>query len=449
MHDTTPPPQSGQGRLHDLAPRQKKALLIGVYKSARDKAQCEEQLDELESLATTYGLETAAKMAVHLRDIDTATYIGKGKAEEICQLMAEQQIDLAIFDEEISPQQQRNLEKAFQKAVIDRTELILGVFAQRAQTREARIQVELAASRYQLPRLTRLWTHLSRQRTGGGGKGGGGFLKGEGEKQIEIDRRILRRNIDQLQKELKTVRKHRETQRRARVRKGIPTFAIIGYTNVGKSTLLNALTKADVLVEDKLFATLDTTTRKYTLPNRQEILLVDTVGFIRKLPHLLVAAFKSTLEEALQADILLHLIDVSNPQAANQAAATYEVLKELNAEKRPIITVLNKIDQCQGRLMIEKMRVTYPKTVELSALLRQGFDQLLERMIREISLLRKVVTLRIPQSHYALVSELMQQGRVISTEYEGNDILLEVEIPQHLEQKIAPFEILPPLKENL
>ena len=356
--------------------------------------------------------------------------------------MEEQQLDLAIFDEEISPQQQRNLEKALKKPVIDRTELIVGVFAQRAQSREARIQVELAASRYQLPRLTRLWTHLSRQRTGGGGgKGGGGFLKGEGEKQIEIDRRILRKRIDQLQAELKEVKKHRETQRRARIRTGIPTFAIIGYTNVGKSTLLKALTDADVLIEDKLFATLDTTTRRYTLPNRQEVLLIDTVGFIRKLPHPLVAAFKSTLEEAVQADILLHLIDVSSPQAVNQAATTLDVLKELKADKRPLITVLNKADQCTQRLMIEKMRVTYPKTVEISALKSQGLDQLLDLMIREISLLRKTVTLRIPQSHYALVSELMREGKVNSVEYEENDVLLEVEIPQHLEKKVALFEV--------
>lgn len=419
-----------------------RAILIATYKSAKDKGQCEEQLAELESLGHTYGLEMAVKLPVPLREIDSSTYIGKGKVEEIRLLMEEQQIDLAIFDEEISPQQQRNLEKLLKKSVIDRTELILGVFAQRAQTKEARIQVELAESRYQLPRLTRLWTHLSRQRTGGGGKGGGGFLKGEGEKQIEIDRRILKKRVDQLQNELKKVRKHRETQRRARIRTGIPTFAIIGYTNVGKSTLLKALTDADVLIENKLFATLDTTTRKYTLPNRQDVLLIDTVGFIRKLPHLLVAAFKSTLEEAVQADILLHLVDVSNPQAIQQAAATLDVLKELKADKRPMITVLNKTDQCKSRLMIEKMKVTYPKTVEISALHEQGFDGLLDLMIREISLLRKTVTLRIPQSHYALVSELMREGKVHSVEYEGNDVLLEVDIPQHLEKKVALFEIL-------
>jgi GTP-binding protein HflX len=434
MHDTTMTSSARQGRLYDLSPREKRALLVGTYTQAM-KSQTEEQLDELSSLGDTYGLETAMKLAVPLREIDASTFIGKGKVEEIALLCQEQSIDLVIFDNEISPQQQRNLEKALKKTVIDRAELILGVFAQRAQTREAKIQVEIAASRYQLPRLTRLWTHLSRQRASAG------FMSGEGEKQIELDRRMLKKKIDQLEKELEEVKKHRETQRRARKRNGIPTFAIIGYTNVGKSTLLRALTEADVLVEDKLFATLDTTTRKFALPNRQEILLVDTVGFIRKLPHLLIAAFKSTLEEAAQADILLHLIDVSSPNASIQAQSTLDVLKELGGDKFPMITVLNKVDQCEGRLMIEKMRVTYPKTVEISALTGQGFDQLLDLMAKEISLLRKTVFLRVPQSQYAILSEVMKEGKVLSLNYEENDILLEVEIPRTLERKLALFEV--------
>jgi GTP-binding protein HflX len=436
MHEPTTISKPGQGRLHDLTLREKRALLVGTFQGATQKRQCEDQLLELESLGRTFGLETAMKLPCPLREVDSATYIGKGKVEEIAAIP---EIDVVVFDDEISPQQQRNLEKALKKTVIDRTELILGIFAQRAHTREARIQVELAESRYQLPRLTRLWTHLSRQRTGGGGKGG--FLKGEGEKQIEIDRRILKKKISQLQKELIEVKKHRDTQRRARQRAGVPTFAIIGYTNVGKSTLLRALTDADVLVEDKLFATLDTTTRKFVLPNRQEILLIDTVGFIRKLPHPLVAAFKSTLEEAVQADILLHLVDVSNPQAGFQSLTTFDVLKELHAEKHPMITVLNKIDQCESRLMVEKMRVTYPKTVEISALKKEGFDRLLGLMTQEIALLRKTVHLRVPQSHYALVSEMLREGKILAIEYEENDILLEVEIPRNLEKKVALFEV--------
>jgi GTP-binding protein HflX len=427
----------GQGRLQDLTPQIQIALLVCTY-AAGKKEQSEEQLEELERLGDTFGLTTAFKLAAPLREIDAGTFLGKGKVEEIKAIAEERGCAVVVFDDEISPQQQRNLEKILGRVVIDRTELILGVFAQRAQTREAKLQIELASCRYQLPRLRRMWTHLSRQRSGGAS---GGAVKGEGEKQIEIDKRIVKKQIDKLQKELEEVKKHRRTQRRARERSGIPTFAIIGYTNVGKSTLLRALTDADVLVEDKLFATLDTTTRKFTLPNRQSILLIDTVGFIRKIPHQLVAAFKSTLEEALQADILLHLIDVSSPTADAQAAATFDVLKELDALKRPMITVLNKIDQCPNRLMIDKIRFKHPKTIEISALQKTGFDQLLDTMTREIGLLRKVFHLRIPQSHYALVSEVMREGRVLSSEYEGNDILLEVEIPQRLERRISHFVV--------
>lgn len=436
MHELMAQQKPGQGRLHDLTQNEKRALLIGTY--TKDKKTCTDQLDELESLCNTYGLQTAEKVPCPIRAYDAGTFIGSGKVEEIKALALEQQCDVVIFDDEISPQQQRNLEKLMERVVIDRTELILGVFAQRAQTREARIQIELAAFRYQMPRLRRLWTHLHRQRSGGSG---GGAVKGEGEKQIELDRRIIRTHIERLQKELDAVKKQRQTQRRLRERTRIPTFAIIGYTNVGKSTLLRALTDADVLVEDKLFATLDPTTRKFILPNKQAILLTDTVGFIRKIPHLLVASFKSTLEEAVQADILLHLVDASNPHAEMQAESTYDVLKELEATKHPIITVFNKVDQVENRTLIHRMRIKYPKTVEISALQKSGLEDLMAMMIREISLLRKVVKLRVPQSHYALVSEIMREGKVLSCEYEENDILLEMEIPHHLEHKVAHFII--------
>ncbi len=434
MHELNAPPKPGQGRLQNLLPDQKRALLVGTYTGQKEK--CLEQLEELESLSATYGLETALKLPCPIRTYDAGTSIGSGKVEEIKGLIQEHQCHVVIFDDEISPQQQRNLEKILQSVVIDRTELILGIFGQRAQTREAKIQIELATFRYQMPRLRGLWTHLHRQRSGGAS---GGAVKGEGEKQIELDRRLIRRKIDRLEEELDAVKKQRETQRRLRERTRIPTFAIIGYTNVGKSTLLRALTDADVLVEDKLFATLDPTTRKFVLPNKQAILLTDTVGFVRKIPHQLVAAFKSTLEEAVQADILLHLIDVSNPQAETQAESTHEVLKELGAVKHPIITVLNKVDQLENRTTVHRMKIKYPKTVEISALNREGFDRLLELMIKEIALLRKVVKLRVPQSHYALVTEVMREGKVLSCEYEENDILLEMEIPHHLEHKVAHF----------
>ena len=410
-----------------------KALLVGFYLKSDEKVACEESLDELERLAETYGLEVIDKVPVALRKIISATIIGSGKLTELGALASEFGADVIIFDEEISPHQGRNLEKAFKKPVLDRTELIIEVFAQRAQTKEASLQIELAKIRYQLPRLKRLWTHLSRQ------AGGGGYLRGAGEKQIELDRRMLRNRIARLHSEIEQVRAHRKTQRSQRQRKGVPTFAIVGYTNAGKSTLLHALTQAEVLVEDKLFATLDTTTRKYVLPNKQEILLVDTVGFIRKIPTTLIAAFKSTLEEAIHTDVLLHLIDASSPHALEQARVTLQILKELGAADQPFITALNKVDQCEDKSMLKKLRLTYPNTVEISAKNQTGFSELMEAMGRAIESLRKIVKLTIPQSHYALVSELMKEGRVIQIDYEGNDVLMEVEISKSLEKKVEAF----------
>ncbi len=416
---------------------QEKAFLISVYKSDLPKETASEHLDELELLVETYGAEIVGKEICFIRQFDAATFITKGKLDEMVKKADELNANLIIFDDEIAPSQQRNLEIVFKRPVIDRTKVILEVFAMRAQTKEARLQIELAKQRYTAPRLKKMWSHLSRQAGTGSSGGGGAYLKGEGEKQIEIDRRILKDKIDDLQKELEEVRANRQQLRSQRVKTQIPVFAIIGYTNAGKSTLMKALTDADVLVEDKLFATLDTTTRKFTLDNNQEILLVDTVGFIRKLPHLLVEAFKSTLEEAVQADILLHLVDVSHPMAEEQAATTFEVLKELNSEKKPILTVLNKVDQLQDPQVIEKFRVKYPFVVAISALNKSGFDVLQELMIKEISKLRKKVTLTIPQSDYGTVSTIIREGKVLSQDYQDNDIIITAEIPVWLANKLT------------
>lgn len=408
------------------------ALLIASYIGTQNKKICEEHLDELELLGQTYGVSTKSKETCPIKKVESATFIGKGKLEEMVKLSKDLEVNLVVMDDEISPAQQRNLEKAFNLTVMDRAELILEVFAQRAQTKEARLQIELAKVKYQYPRLKRLWTHLSRQ------KGGGVYLKGEGEKQIELDKRMLKERIERLQDLIKEVKLHRQTQRTSRTRSSIPIFAIIGYTNAGKSTLLKALTKADVFIEDKLFATLDTTTRKYLLPNNQEILLIDTVGFIRKLPHLLVAAFKSTLEEALEADILIHLIDASHPMAEEQAEASHQVLQELNAENKPIITVLNKVDKPEYLSMAMKLRIKYPKTVQISALTGEGFEELQEMMIQELAKQRKTVKLKIPQSEYAKVSQVMRSGQILKQDYEENDVLLSADIPAailHLIQK--------------
>ena len=344
----------------------KAAFLVGTYPSGGDKELGEEYLEELERLCDTFGLDVAGEILCPIKKLTAKTYLGSGKLEEIWKIVEELKVGVIIFDDEISPNQQRNLEALFKRPVIDRTELIIEVFAQRAQTREAQLQIELAKIKYQFPRLKRMWTHLSRQSSGGGG-----HVKGEGEKQIEIDRRLLRKRLDQMKREIEEVGAHRVTQRTARKRSGIPTFAIVGYTNAGKSTVMKSLTGADVLVEDKLFATLDTTTRKFVLPNHQEILLVDTVGFIRKIPHTLVVSFKSTLEEAVHTDVLIHLIDVSHPLAEEHAEATLSVLKELGATGNHMITVFYIIDACQNEEVLSKLKKTYTKENSISSVNRE------------------------------------------------------------------------------
>ncbi len=414
-----------------------KALLVSAYTGGQDqKKLCDEHLDELELLTETYGAEVVGKIPCQIRKYEASTFITSGKLEEVREVIEKTQPNLVIFDDEITPSQQRNLQEQLKINVMDRTGVILEVFGQRAQTKEARLQVELAKVKYQAPRLKHLWTHLSRQQGSGGG---GMYLKGEGEKQIELDRRMLKDQVKQLQDELKTVRSNRMQQRSARYKAEIPTFAIIGYTNAGKSTLLNALTNAGVFVEDKLFATLDTTTRKFTLPNNQDVLMIDTVGFIRKLPHLLVAAFKSTLEESIETDILLHLVDASNPSAEEQAQTTFEVLKELGSKDKPIITVLNKIDRCDDQEMLHKLRIKYPHTVQISALNKQGLDELTEMMVDVLSKQRKTVVLRIPQSEYGVVSEVMRVGNVLSREFEENDVVIKVDLPSQIVGKLRAY----------
>ncbi|KAF3362776.1 GTPase HflX [Chlamydiales bacterium STE3] len=426
--------------LKEIARGDLQALLVSVYLNPAHRSICDEHLQELELLTNTYGVKVLEKVPCLIRKYDPSTCITSGKLEELIMRAKELNANLVIFDDEIAPSQQRNLEKAFKLPVMDRAELILEVFADRAQTKEARLQIELAKVKYQAPRLKRLWTHLSRQQGTSGGGGGGGYLKGEGEKQIEIDRRLLKRRIEVLNQEIREVQAVREQQRAQREKSGIPTFAIVGYTNAGKSTLLQALTQADVLIEDKLFATLDTTTRKFTLPNNQDILLIDTVGFIRKLPHLLVAAFKSTLEEAIQTDILLHLVDVSHPMAEEQAQTTFEVLKELNAENKPVITVLNKIDQCTDRMKVQRLKMTYPHTVDISALKHLGFDALQEKMVAELAKQRRQVKMRIPQSEYVTVSEVMRLGNIIKLDYDENDVIILADLPNALASKLHRFE---------
>lgn len=428
-------------------PEKAVALLVGIYGvNGADEREGRDQLEELDELAKTFGIGNRTLMFFPLKKYDAKTFITSGKVEEIQAKVQELGANLVIIDEEISPAQQRSLEEELKCYVMDRAELILGVFAQRAHTREAKLQIELARTKYMSPRLKRMWTHLHRQSSGGGA-----YLKGEGEKQIEIDRRLIQRRVDHLTHEIEEVARHRDTQRHARERSGIPVFAIIGYTNAGKSTLLNALTDAEVLCEDKLFATLDTTTRKFLLPNKQEILLTDTVGFIRKLPHGLIAAFRSTLEEAIRADILINLVDVSHPAAREHMQATEEVLKELGGDGKPRITVLNKVDKLEGYEspgVSNKLKLQFPKSIQISASNKLGFDQLLARIVEELSNWRRKLYLRIPQKDYGIISELRRVGHIILEEYDENDVLVEAEVPPAFAGKIAEYEV-PPFEKKI
>ena len=411
-----------------------RAVVVGVTKRSQDRVLVQEHLQELKLLSDTQGIPVVADLLFVIRAMTAATFISTGKLEELEAFVKDHQITLVIFDDEISPAQQRNLEKILKVSVIDRTEVILGVFAMRAKTREAKLQVELAEVKYLLPRLKRLWTHLSRQSGGGGGASGGGYLKGEGEKQIEIDRRLLKRRIERLEKEIKEIRALRETQRSLRKRSNIPVLAIVGYTNAGKSTLMNTLTDAGVYVEDKLFDTLDTTTRKYLLSNNQEVLFIDTVGFIRKLPHLLVAAFRSTLEEAVFSDLILHVIDASYPMAFEQAETTIKVLKELESHEQPTLTILNKIDQIGPgeNPTFQKLKLHFPRCMQISAANKTGLKELEEEIIHRLQDRRCRMNLRIPQSDYHVLASAIREGNVLHQEYDENDVLVDIEVPANL-----------------
>ncbi len=427
------------GRLQQFG-NQERALLVGIFRAFQKKEEGWEFLQELKRLSITYGIDPVKMQLCPLKKVNAATFLGKGKVLELALAIEQDNIDLVILDEEISPQQQRNLEKVFKKPVVDRSELILGVFAKRAQTKEARVQVELARYEYQLPRLAKMWGHLGRQRTGGSSSGkGGGYLRGEGEKQIEIDRKILKTEIAHLKKQLQEITKHRIRQREARKRQAIPTFALIGYTNAGKSTLLNALTEAGVFVQDTLFATLDTKTCQYQLPSQNKILLIDTVGFIRKLPHHLVASFKSTLEELTYADAFLHVIDASDSASQEQAKVALHLLKEFRVEDKPVITVFNKMDSPLQKSGLFPLFYSSKNSVKVSAKKKEGFDNLIQKMERIISSFRKKVKLRLPQKEYSFLCRLKEQGKVEKVEYEGNDIIFTIELPKSWLGKVKPY----------
>jgi GTP-binding protein HflX len=342
-------------------------------------------------------------------------------------------VDTVIFDDDLSPAQCRNLEKIFECKILDRTSLILDIFAQRARTREGKLQIELAQLQHLLPRLTRFWGHLSRQ------SGGIGMRGGEGESQLEADRRKVSERIDKIERDLDAVRRQRATQRAGRQRSQWPLASIVGYTNAGKSTLLNALTGSDVLAKDILFATLDPTTRRLKLPTNQNVLLTDTVGFIKKLPHGLVEAFKATLEEVVRADLLLHVVDISHPQAEEQIAAVDAVLKEIGADEKSTLMIFNKMDQLDGSGGLNRLQEKFPHAVAISATTGEGISALLAEIGTQLRPKREFLELRIPHEQSAVIARLHKVGQVIERRYTGKTARFKARIPPHHHAEFAAF----------
>jgi len=409
-----------------------RVFLVGLELKSGNSGNIRELLDELGELATTAGAEVIGDGIQKVESPAPATFIGKGKADEFAEFCKRNAVDTVIFDDELSPAQSRNLEKIFNCKILDRTALILDIFAQRARTREGKLQIELAQLQHLLPRLTRFWGHLSRQ------AGGIGMRGGEGESQLEADRRKVQERIDRITRDLDTVRRQRSTQRAGRQRANWPLASIVGYTNAGKSTLLNALTGAGVLAKDILFATLDPTTRRLRLPTNQNVLLTDTVGFIRKLPHGLVEAFKATLEEVVQADLLLHVVDISHPKVEEQISAVNVVLEEIGAGKKPAIMVFNKIDRL-GRDVPALFREKYPHAVNISAITGEGIPALLGEIGTQLRPIREFLDLRVPHEEAAIIARLHQVGEVVERRYTGKLARFKVRIPPHFHAEFARY----------
>jgi GTP-binding protein HflX len=408
--------------------------LVSVYKGTAQKEECESLLIELNSLVDTLGIPVLDSVLVRVQEPNPRDFVGSGKAGEIFEHAKQLEADVIVFDNELSPAQQRNWEAMTGLAVIDREEVILDIFAQRAQTKEARLQVDLARMEYSLPRLTRAWRHLSRQ---GGGLGG----KGEGETQLETDRRLIRMHIDRLKGDLELVRLRRATQRKQRERLPLPNAAIVGYTNVGKSALLKKLTGAQVLVEDKLFATLDTTTRRVDLPSGQGLLLTDTVGFVRNLPHRLIEAFKATLEEAVLSDFLIHVLDASHPRVYDFYQTTIRVLGELGADAKRMITVLNKVDLIANESTLHALRLHFPDGVFVSIRSGQGLKELRHRMADLLADRVSKVELALPINRTDLLSLLHRTSNVLSASYENSHVVVVASVSPKVYARVEPFLI--------
>ena len=434
-------------------PRER-AFLVGVEIYSQDELlSLNDSLAELALLADTAGLNVVGEATQKLDHPNSQTFIGPGKVDEVKALVEELQAEVVLFDEELSPRHLRELEKIFRDEVriLDRTALILDIFAQHANTREGSLQVELAQYEYRLPRLTRAWTHLARQAGGGAGRSGsvGGVgLRGPGETQLEVDRRDIRRRIDHLKDELEKVRVHRQQYRSRRKRSRIPVVALVGYTNAGKSTLLNHLTEAGVYVADQLFATLDPTTRRVELPGGQLALFTDTVGFIQKLPTALVAAFRATLEEIAEADLLLHVVDITHVNARAQAEAVEQTLAEIEADHVPVVTVLNKIDKLNDPEKARQSLELFPRAVAISALNGEGINDLLAVVGRQLYETYETISVRLPYQEGGLISMFHDYGQVERIEHQRAWVYIQGRLPGRLLAQYKPYTYRGELPES-
>ncbi|OGU38819.1 MAG: GTPase HflX [Ignavibacteria bacterium GWB2_35_12] len=414
--------------MHDFTETKEKAIAIAIGKKGADRETAFEHLNELEFLAETAGAEIIEKIYQELAAPNRSTVIGTGKLEEIKLIIEEKAITLIIFDDDISPMQLRNLEKAFQIKVVDRSGLILDIFAKHARSQEAKVQVELAQSQYLLPRLTKMWTHLSKQY-------GGIRTKGPGETQIETDRRMLKIKIQKLKEKLEDISVQREQQRKGR--KEFTQFALVGYTNAGKSTLMNAITDADVYVEDKLFATLDTTVRSFNLPGGAKTLISDTVGFIRKLPVNLIASFRSTLAEASEADILIHVVDVSHNFFREHIRVVNETLESLKIAEKPIILVLNKVDLIEDANDLRAIESEYPQAVFTSASRNINIQKLMSVMQEKSEEQSKTLSFVLPYTAMDLVSEVYSNADIVSRDDKDEGVHFNIRVKN---DKLKIFE---------
>lgn len=407
--------------LIEIKDTEERVILLAV--STEDTAQAEDSLDELEELVATAGAVTVDRMIQNRENIHPGTYLGKGKIEEVKERLWETGATGVVCDDELTPAQLRNLEEALDTKVMDRTMVILDIFASRANTREGKIQVELAQLKYRAARLVGLRSSLSRL-------GGGIGTRGPGEKKLEMDRRLIHERIGQLKRELEDVKRHREIQRSRRGSSGIPVAAIVGYTNAGKSTLLNRLTGAGILAEDKLFATLDPTTRNLEMPDGQKLLLTDTVGFIRKLPHHLIEAFKSTLEEAKYSDIILHVVDASNPQMDMHMHVVYDTLRQLEVKDKVMITVYNKLDRIAEPVRLKDMSADYQ--VRISAKNGDGLDTLMDTLSQVLRSQRVYLEKTYGYHEAGKIQRIRRSGRLLSEEYAEDGIRVKAYVPAAL-----------------